>query len=119
MHRRPVDIGNGELEAVVVGDGPVTVVFENGLATPLEEWDAVVGPIAERARTLRYDHRSVPASVACSPSPPAACMSRGRRPAPAPPRHGILMFRRAGTTCRSTRPRRSLRSFSRSLAGTS
>ena len=35
MHRRPVDIGNCELEAVVAGDRPVTVVFENGLATPL------------------------------------------------------------------------------------
>jgi pimeloyl-ACP methyl ester carboxylesterase len=62
MHRRPVDIGNCELEAVVAGDRPVTVVFENGLATPLEEWDVVVGPIAERARTLRYDHRIAPAS---------------------------------------------------------
>jgi pimeloyl-ACP methyl ester carboxylesterase len=38
----------------------VTVVFENGLATSLEEWDAVVSPIAARARTLRYDHRYAP-----------------------------------------------------------
>ena len=62
--RQRVDIGGGELEAIVAGEGPTTVVFENGLATPLEEWDAVVGPIALRARTLRYDHRSAAASGA-------------------------------------------------------
>jgi hypothetical protein len=28
-----------------------------GLATPLEERDAVVPMVAERARTVRYDHR--------------------------------------------------------------
>ena len=57
MKRRSIDIGDGELEAVLAGDGPVTVIFENGLATPLEVWDAVVPPIAERARTIRYDRR--------------------------------------------------------------
>ena len=62
MDRRRIDIGDGELEAVIAGQGSVTVVFENGLATPLEEWDDVVGAVAERARTLRYDHRSAPQS---------------------------------------------------------
>ena len=57
MARQSVDIGAARLEADVVGDGPVTVVFENGLATALEAWDAVVPPIAARARTLRYDRR--------------------------------------------------------------
>jgi pimeloyl-ACP methyl ester carboxylesterase len=57
MSRRTVDIGSGTLEAVVEGDGPVTVVFENGMATPLEEWDAVAPQIRTRARILRYDHR--------------------------------------------------------------
>ena len=56
MDRRRVDIGDGELEAVVAGDDPVTVVFENGLVTPLEQWDYVVTSIGARARTLRYDH---------------------------------------------------------------
>ena len=56
-HRRRVDIGGAELEAVVAGNGPVTVVFENGLATALEEWEAVAGVIAGRARTVRYDRR--------------------------------------------------------------
>ena len=36
MHHRQVDIGDVELEAVVAGTGPVTVVFENGLGTSLE-----------------------------------------------------------------------------------
>ena len=57
MERRRVDIGGAQLEAVVAGSGPVTVVFENGLGSPLEAWDAVVPPIAERARTVRYDRR--------------------------------------------------------------
>ena len=55
--RRRIDIGGGQLEAVVAGDGPLTVVFENGLATALEEWDSVVPAIAARARTVRYDRR--------------------------------------------------------------
>jgi hypothetical protein len=59
MERRSIDIGGGvSLEAVVAGDGPVTVVFENGLGTPLEEWDAVAPHVAQRTRTLRYDRRS-------------------------------------------------------------
>ena len=57
MSRRIVGVGNGELEAVVEGSGPVTVVFENGLGTSLEEWDAVAPHIAARARLVRYDHR--------------------------------------------------------------
>jgi pimeloyl-ACP methyl ester carboxylesterase len=52
-----VNIGDVELEAVLERTGPVTVIFENGLGMPLEEWDAVVGPIAARARLLRYEHR--------------------------------------------------------------
>ena len=57
MERRSVDIGGARLEAVVAGSGPVTVVFENGLATALEAWDTVASPVAERTRTLRYDRR--------------------------------------------------------------
>lgn len=55
--RRRVDIGGVQLEAVVAGSGAPTVVFENGLATALEEWDRVVPLIASRARTVRYDRR--------------------------------------------------------------
>ena len=45
------------LDFILEGDGPMTVIFENGMATPLEEWDAVAPPIVARARVLRYDHR--------------------------------------------------------------
>ena len=55
--RRRVDIGGVQLEAVVAGNGPVTVVFENGLATSLEEWETVAATIARRTRTVRYDRR--------------------------------------------------------------
>jgi pimeloyl-ACP methyl ester carboxylesterase len=58
--RQTVHIGDATLEAVVEGNGSLTVVFENGMATPLEEWDAVVPSIAARARVLRYDHRYAP-----------------------------------------------------------
>jgi pimeloyl-ACP methyl ester carboxylesterase len=57
MTRRSVDIGGVALDVVVAGSGSVTVVFENGLATPLEEWDAVAPNVAQRARTLCYDRR--------------------------------------------------------------
>jgi len=62
MKRRSIDIGGVALDAVVTGSGAVTVVFENGLATPLEEWEAVVPRIAERARTLCYDRRRAPSA---------------------------------------------------------
>jgi pimeloyl-ACP methyl ester carboxylesterase len=55
--RQHVDVGGARLEAVVAGSGPVTVVFENGLATALEEWDGVAPAVAQRARTVRYDRR--------------------------------------------------------------
>jgi pimeloyl-ACP methyl ester carboxylesterase len=57
MERLTVDIGGAQLEATVAGSGPVTVVFENGLATLLDEWELVVPPIAARACTLRYNRR--------------------------------------------------------------
>lgn len=67
MERQAVDIGDGQLEAVVSGEGPVTVVFENGLATPLEFWDGVIAAVADRARTVRYDHRAESPSGALKP----------------------------------------------------
>ena len=63
MDPRRVEIGGGvQLEAVVEGSGPVTVVFENGLATALEEWEAVVPSVASRARTVRYTRRRAAAA---------------------------------------------------------
>ena len=59
MERTRVDIGDGaSLEVVLVGDGPVTVIFENGLGMPLEGWDAITPHVAQRTRTVRYDRRS-------------------------------------------------------------
>jgi pimeloyl-ACP methyl ester carboxylesterase len=63
MNSRDIDIGAGvHLDAVVEGSGPVTVVFENGLATALEEWDTVVPAIAGRARVVRYNRRRAAAT---------------------------------------------------------
>lgn len=67
MPRRSVDIGDGVVEAVVEGAGPLTVIFENGMATPLEEWDAVVPHLVDRVRVLRYDHRMAPPRGALAP----------------------------------------------------
>jgi pimeloyl-ACP methyl ester carboxylesterase len=67
MDRRAIDIGGGvQLEAVVAGSGPVSVVFENGLATALEAWDTVAPAIAARARTVRYDRRRAESTGAVS-----------------------------------------------------
>jgi pimeloyl-ACP methyl ester carboxylesterase len=60
MQRRSVRIGDAEFDVVVGGEGPVTVVFENGMAMPLEVWDDVVPSIAAVARTVRYDRRRAP-----------------------------------------------------------
>lgn len=57
MSRQRVVVPNGELEATIEGSGAVTVVFENGLGTSLEEWDGVAPRIASRALVVRYDHR--------------------------------------------------------------
>ena len=62
MHHRQVDIGDVELEAVVAGAGPVTVVFENGLGTSLgsrpcpDRWNGQVS--AAGSRGLEGDPRS-------------------------------------------------------------
>lgn len=76
MDRRRIDIGSGAtLEAIVDGDRPVTVVFENGIAMPLEQWDYVATSVTPRARTLRYERR--PASVRGRLSPrPAAVLAQ-------------------------------------------
>src|SRR5215471_7572436 len=71
MQRRTVDIGGAEVETVVAGDGPVTVIFENGLATPLEIWEAVAPPVAAVARTIRYDRRWAPPSGALQKRSPS------------------------------------------------
>ena len=72
MDRRAIDIGGGvQLEAVVAGSGPVTVVFENGLATALEEWDNVAPTIAARTRTVRYDRRRAEATGRLAARPAA------------------------------------------------
>jgi pimeloyl-ACP methyl ester carboxylesterase len=65
MNPRSIDIGGGvQLDAVVEGSGPVTVVFENGLGTALEAWEGVVPAIAARVRTVRYNRRRAAATGA-------------------------------------------------------
>ena len=60
LHRSPVDIGGGALDAAVLGDGEPTVVFVNGLGSPLEEWALVAPKIAESRRVVCYDRRTAP-----------------------------------------------------------
>lgn len=60
MERQRVYIGPLALEAVVSGQGPATVVFENGLGTSLEQWDQVATAIGTRAKVVRYDRRRAP-----------------------------------------------------------
>jgi hypothetical protein len=64
--------GDVELEAVVAGAGPVTVVFENGLGTSLEVWDHVAAPVAERTQLAG----GVAPRVSRSPSSSRPCPDR-------------------------------------------
>src|SRR4051794_23593670 len=60
LKREPVDIGDVALETVVLGAGSPTVVFVNGLGSPLDEWALVAPTIAERHRVICYDRRCAP-----------------------------------------------------------
>jgi pimeloyl-ACP methyl ester carboxylesterase len=60
--RQPVDVNGHALDTLVLGDGPVTVVFVNGLGSPLEEWALVAPTIAQRAKVVCYDRRLAPDS---------------------------------------------------------
>jgi pimeloyl-ACP methyl ester carboxylesterase len=50
-----VDAGGHRVRMRIVGDGSPTVLFEIGLAGPLEEWAAVQPDIARITRTVSYD----------------------------------------------------------------
>ena len=60
LQRQPVDVDGVSFDTVVLGDGPITVVFVNGMGTPLEEWALVAPMIAEHARVICYDRRQAP-----------------------------------------------------------
>jgi len=70
-----VDIGDGRaLHARVMGEqhlGGPTVIFENGMSTPLETWDWVQTAVAEFAATVSYDRAGLGWSPA-GPSPRTA-----------------------------------------------
>ncbi|MDP9100806.1 MAG: alpha/beta hydrolase [Actinomycetota bacterium] len=60
LERRAVDVGGSRFEVVVRGEGTPTVVFVNGLGSPLEEWALVAPSLATRCRVVCYDRRVVP-----------------------------------------------------------
>lgn len=60
LQRRPVEVGGVAFDTVMLGDGPPTVVFVNGLGSPLEEWALVAPTIAKRCRVVCYDRRPAP-----------------------------------------------------------
>jgi pimeloyl-ACP methyl ester carboxylesterase len=60
LQRQSVYVGGVPFDAVVLGEGPVTVVFVNGLGAPLEEWSLVAPTIADGCRIVCYDRRSAP-----------------------------------------------------------
>jgi len=57
LQREPVEAGGVTFDTVVLGAGEPTVVFVNGLGSPLEEWALVTPAIAERCRVVCYDRR--------------------------------------------------------------
>ena len=60
LPRQRVEVSGVAFDATVLGDGPPTVVFANGLGTPLEEWALVAPTIATRCRVMCYDRRPAP-----------------------------------------------------------
>lgn len=60
LQRQRVDASGVAFDAVILGDGPVTVVFVNGLGAPLEEWSLVAPTIANHCRIVCYDRREAP-----------------------------------------------------------
>jgi len=60
LPRRSVDVGGVPFDTAVLGEGSPTVVFVNGMGSPLEEWTLVAPAIAERCRVVCYDRRQAP-----------------------------------------------------------
>jgi len=60
LPRQPTQAGDVALDAVVLGDGPLTVVFANGMGSPLEEWALVAPTVAQSCRVVCYDRRPAP-----------------------------------------------------------
>ena len=54
-----VSLDGRHLRMLVQGNGPVTVVFENGLGPPLEMWGKVQPAVSAFARTVTYDRAGV------------------------------------------------------------
>lgn len=61
LSRRPVAVDGISFDVATAGEGPATVVFVNGLGSPLEEWDLVAPAIAEHSRVVCYDRRKAAA----------------------------------------------------------
>lgn len=60
LQRQTVDVSGVPFDAVTMGGGPVTVVFVNGLGSPLEEWALVAPAIAKHSAVVCYDRRAAP-----------------------------------------------------------
>jgi pimeloyl-ACP methyl ester carboxylesterase len=60
LQRQAVQVDGTSFDAVVLGDGRPTVVFVNGLGSPLEEWSLVAPTVAEQCRVVCYDRRQPP-----------------------------------------------------------
>jgi pimeloyl-ACP methyl ester carboxylesterase len=50
-----VEVGGRTMRLLIAGEGPATVVFENGLGPPLEMWGKVQPAVSRFARTVTYD----------------------------------------------------------------
>ncbi len=72
---RLVDVGGYKLRVRTAGTpmaGQPTVVFESGLGTPLETWDAVQRDVAREAATFTYDRAGIGGSQAGREAPTLA-----------------------------------------------
>jgi len=54
-----IDADGHKLRVRIAGEGPVTVILENGMMTPLESWEKLIPEVAKFARVVAYDRAGV------------------------------------------------------------
>ena len=62
-----VAVDGRDIRMLMGGSGPSTVVFESGLAAPLETWGKIQTRVSRFARTVTYDRMGVGLSGAAAP----------------------------------------------------
>lgn len=60
LERKTVPVDGARFDVATLGEGAPTVIFVNGLGTPLEEWTLVAPTVARHCRVVCYDRQTAP-----------------------------------------------------------